>query len=102
MRFVFIAHYFPPVNSSGAKRVEALSKYLVAAGHDVTVITTSKTASDGAFTEVVPKGVKLIELSRFGFERPSHETGSAFQPMYTGKPSFNRRSKDWVMRQMGQ
>lgn len=102
MRFVFIAHYFPPVNSSGAKRVEALSKYLVAAGHEVAVITTSKTASDGAFTEEVPKGVKLIELSRFGFERPSQETGSTFQPMYTGKPSFNRRLKDWVMRQMGQ
>ena len=102
MRFVFIVHYFPPINSSGAKRVEALSKYLVAAGHDVTVITTSKTASDGAFTEVVPKGVKVIELGRFGFERPSQETGSTFQPMYTSKPSFNRLLKDWVMRLMGQ
>lgn len=102
MRFVFIVHYFPPVNSSGAKRVEAISKYLVLAGHEVTVITTSKTASDGAFTEEVPTGVKLIELNRFGLERQSQETGKDFQPMYSGKPSFNRRLKDWVMRKMGQ
>lgn len=102
IRFVFIVHYFPPVNSSGAKRVEALSKYLVAAGHDVTVITSSKTAADGAFTEKAPVGAHTIELSPFGFERSSRPTGSTFQPMYTDSPSVYRRFKNFVMRQMGQ
>lgn len=102
MRFVFIVHYFPPINSSGAKRVEAISKYLVVAGHEVTVITSSKTASDGAFTEILPNGVNVVELSRLGLNRPSREEGNAFQPMYTGKPSLSRKLKDWVMRKMGQ
>lgn len=66
MNVVFIVHYFPPVNSSGAKRVEAISKYLASDGNSVTVITTKKTASDGRFTEVYPKGVNVIELDGFG------------------------------------
>jgi len=102
MRIIFLVHYFPPINSSGAKRVEALSKYLAATGHEVTVITGSKTPSDGPFTEVPPPGVEVIELDRLGRERPSMDDGSVFEPMYVGRPSWKRRVKDLVMRWMGQ
>lgn len=47
MHIVLIAYYYPPINSSGAKRAEALSKYFCAFGHHVTVITTRKTRADG-------------------------------------------------------
>lgn len=102
LRFVFIVHYFPPINSSGAKRVEAISKFLAAAGHDVTVITTRKRAKDGAFTERVPPGVRVIELAAFGRRSPSVATGAAFEPMYTDAPSLMRRTKDRVMKWLGQ
>lgn len=102
MRFVFIVHYYPPINSSGAKRAEALSKYLVTMGHHVTVITTRKSSADGEFTEAIPAGVDLIELDSFGRESTSRSTGVSFEPMYTGRPSWRRRTKDWVMQKMGQ
>ncbi|TCP75503.1 glycosyltransferase involved in cell wall biosynthesis [Pseudomonas putida] len=102
MNIVFIVHYFPPVNSSGAKRVEAISKYLAADGHDVTVITTRKTASDGGFTEVYPEGVRVLELDHFGRMCASEESSGAFEPMYTEKPSLKRRIKDVVLNVLGQ
>ncbi len=99
---VFIVHYFPPVNSSGAKRIEAISKYLATEGHSITVITTKKTSSDGAFTEVLPVGVNVIELSFLGRDANSAELDGTFEPMYTGKPSWRRRVKDFVLRVLGQ
>lgn len=102
MRIVLITHYYPPINSSGAKRAEALSKYFAAMGHDVTVIATRKSSSDGGFTEATPAGVKLLELDALGRLRPSEENGTRFEPMYVGQPSLKRRAKDWVMRGLGQ
>ncbi len=102
LRIVFLVHYFPPVNSSGAKRVEAISKFLAADGHDVTVITTSKRARDGEFTEPIPTGVRLIELGAFGIRSPSRHDGARFEPMYAGRPSLLRRTKDRVMEWCGQ
>lgn len=102
LRLVFITHYFPPVNSSGAKRVEAVSKYLVAAGHRVSVITTRKSSADGAFSESPPSGVEVIELNWMGRHAPSVEAGEYFEPMYTGAPSYKRRFKDWIMNIFGQ
>lgn len=101
-RIVFVVHYYPPINSSGAKRVEALSKYLAADGHDVTVITTQKTSADGDFTEATPPDVRVVELNWLGRSAPSVKTAAAFEPMYTGKPSLKRRTKDFVMRMLGQ
>lgn len=73
MNIVFIAHYFPPLNSSGARRILALSKYLSRFGHRVTVITTRKSNFDGALTEPLPDYCRVIEL---GGRRPSpHENG---------------------------
>lgn len=102
MKIVFIVHYFPPLNSSGAKRVEALSKYLASFGHDVTVITPSKTSADGDFTEKPPFGVTTVELDRLGRARPSIPSKERFEPMYIGKPSLKRRLKDVVMALLGQ
>lgn len=102
MRIVIIAHYFPPINSSGAKRAESLSKYFTAAGHQVTVITTKKTGADGDFTEAIPSGVTLVELNSFGMDSPSVLGSGKFEPMYTGKPSLFRRLKDVVMAMFGQ
>lgn len=102
MHIVLIAHYYPPINSSGAKRAESLSKYFISFGHDVTVITTCKRRSDGDFTETVPKGVKIVELDWSGLERPSVNSGVTFESMYSGKPSWRRRLKDWVMGVFGQ
>jgi len=102
MRFVLIAHYYPPINSSGAKRAEALSKYFTAFGHDVTVITPRKTRSDGEFTEAVPEGVSVVELDWLGRERPSVDEGGKFESLYEGRPSWKRRIKDFVMRILGQ
>lgn len=102
MHIVLIAYYYPPINSSGAKRVEALSKYFCSFGHEVTVVTTRKTLADGEFTEVAPQGVTVVEMDWLGRERPSIDEGAQFEPMFTGAPSWRRRIKDAVMRIMGQ
>jgi hypothetical protein len=66
MNIVFIAHYFPPLNSSGARRINAFAKYLAANGHRITVITTRKTGRDGLLTEEVPSYLHLVELGQWG------------------------------------
>jgi glycosyltransferase involved in cell wall biosynthesis len=71
MNIVFIAHYFPPLNSSGARRINAFAKYLAASGHQITVITTRKTARDGLLTEAVPPYLRLLELGSWGLVSPT-------------------------------
>lgn len=66
MKIVFITHYFPPLNSSGARRINAFAKYLAAKGHQITVITTRKTGRDGLLTEEVPSYLTLLELGGWG------------------------------------
>ncbi|VFR44473.1 TPR/glycosyl transferase domain protein [plant metagenome] len=99
---VFIVHYFAPINSSGAKRVDALSKYFAQDGHDVTVITTRKTGAQGTFTEPYPAGVKVIELDSLGRLRPSQYGAGDLEPMYTARPSLMRRIKGIAMSWFGQ
>ena len=66
LKIVFITHYFPPLNSSGARRINAFAKYLAAKGHQITVITTCKTGRDGLLTEEVPSYLTLLELGGWG------------------------------------
>jgi glycosyltransferase involved in cell wall biosynthesis len=66
LKIIFIAHYFPPLNSSGARRVNSFAKYLSEWGHDVTVITTKKTFRDGLLTEPVPDYLNLLEINNIG------------------------------------
>lgn len=102
MNIVFIVHYFPPINSAGAKRIEAISKYLAAAGHAVTVITTRKTSVDGDFTESLPEGVTVLELNKLGKVSSSAKARISFEPMYVGKPSWRRKLKGFVQDLLGQ
>ena len=66
MKILFITHYFPPLNSSGARRINAFAKHLAVKGHQITVITTRKTGRDGLLTEVVPSNLTLLELGVWG------------------------------------
>jgi glycosyltransferase involved in cell wall biosynthesis len=101
---VFLVHYFPPLNSSGAKRVEALSKYFARSGRQVTVITTVKRRSDGDFTEPTPPGVTVHHISPLGRIRTSIEamqsTVNDGTPM--ARPGVGRRVKNVIMRWFGQ
>ncbi len=102
-KIVFIAHYFPPINSSGAKRVEALSAIFSQYGREVTVITTQKLSGvHGDFTEPLPVGVDVIHLGNFGIRAEPKVTVGIQEPMYLSKPSFKRKIKDLVMGLMGQ
>lgn len=102
LNIAVLVHYFPPINSSGAKRFEAMTKYFARAGHKVAVFTTSKTGADGAFTEAIPEGVELYELNGFGRLKPSVQSTVRFQDMYAEKPSLGRRLKGWIMDLFGQ
>lgn len=102
LNIVMVAHYYPPINSSGAKRFQFLSKYLAEMGADVTVITTKKRNSDGQFTETIPAGVALFELDSFGRVSQSIDDGKDFVPLYSDKPSVIRRIKDFTMWLLGQ
>ncbi len=66
MKIVFLAHYFPPLNSSGARRVQSFANYLSSRGHEVVVISTKKTECDGLLTEAIPDDIQLLELNGFG------------------------------------
>jgi glycosyltransferase involved in cell wall biosynthesis len=101
-RIVFLVHYFPPINSSGAKRIEAMAKYFARAGRSVTVVTTRKSAADGDFTESFPPGVKVLQLDWLGRSGDSIVGTNAHEPMYIGKPSAKRKIKEFVMQWFGQ
>jgi glycosyltransferase involved in cell wall biosynthesis len=62
MKIVFLVHYFPPLNSTGARRVISLCKYLSRLGHEIDVISTKKTPKDGILSEKIPSYCNLIEL----------------------------------------
>lgn len=66
MKIIFITHYFPPLNSSGARRLNAFAKYLNISGDEITVITTKKTTRDGLLTEPIPSYLRLIEINNIG------------------------------------
>ena len=66
MKIIFLAHYFPPLNSSGARRIQSFANNLSSFGHQITVITTKKSQRDGLLTEAIPDGIHLLELNGFG------------------------------------
>ena len=102
MNIVLIVRLYPPVNSSGAKRAEALSKYFVRMGHNVSVITPAKTLADGDLTESTPEGVDLIELDGKGQDSESRAVGQPHEPLYAENRSCKRLIKDTVMEVLGQ
>ena len=102
MKIVFFVHYFPPINSAGAKRVEALVKYLVPLGNVVTVITTSKSRLDGNFTESYPKNIEVIEINWLGKHKLSDPSKGKFEPMYVQGASWRRKIKNKIYKICGQ
>lgn len=44
-KILIVAHYFPPMNSTGSRRPEALARFLKSLGHEVTIFTTQKAKS---------------------------------------------------------
>lgn len=99
---VLLVHYYPPINSSGAKRMEALSKYAARWGRRVTVIATRKAATDGEFTEEVPPGVELIEIDNLGRIRPSRVMPAQGEDRRSAKPGLGTRIKWLVQDLLGQ
>jgi glycosyltransferase involved in cell wall biosynthesis len=79
LRIVFITHYFPPLNSSGARRVNAFAKYLESWGHEITIITTRKTVRDGLLTEKIPPYLKLLEIDFLGRHKPTRITDATLE-----------------------
>jgi len=71
LNIVFITHYFPPLNSSGARRINAFAKYLSVWGHQITVITTKKSSRDGQLSDPIPEYLRLLEINNFGKVSPS-------------------------------
>ncbi|MBU1619113.1 MAG: glycosyltransferase [Gammaproteobacteria bacterium] len=102
LNVLMIAHYYPPINSSGAKRFQYLSQYFAEDGVEVSVFTTQKTSEDGEFSERIPVGVNIFEFDSFGRLASSVDNGKQFVPLYSDKPSFKRRFKDFVMSLCGQ
>lgn len=100
---VLIVHYFPPVNSTGGKRMEAMAKYFARAGRSVTVITTQKRAGDGVFSEQVPEGVRLLEMNAMGQLAPSVPgSAPAAGPSPAKGGGLGTRIKRLVQRWFGQ
>jgi glycosyltransferase involved in cell wall biosynthesis len=98
------AYYFPPLSSSGAKRMEAMAKYFARAGRRVTVITQTKSHRDGLLSELAPPGVTVLELNKWGRLRPSpaaSKDGDVIQRAESA-PGLLRRIKNLVLRVTGQ
>lgn len=107
MKILFLAHYFPPLNSSGARRINAFVKYLALAGHEIIVVTTKKTSRDGVLSETVPSYVRLFEMNGIGGLSFSKTTPSVEDDLFQKR---NRSSigetllkiKRFVMKYSGQ
>lgn len=100
---VLLVYYFPPINSSGAKRMEAMAKFFARAGRKVTVVTPTKSAADGEFTESVPEGVALYEIDALGRRRASKAPPAQTVPYRASRRGrIMRRIKDFTMRKLGQ
>jgi glycosyltransferase involved in cell wall biosynthesis len=97
-----IVHYFPPINSSGARRMLAMAKYFARSGRRVTVITTTKGPGDGAFSEPFPPGVDVLELSPSGRMQTSQSTMRTEPQRVDGSRRGLRKIKDVVMSLFGQ
>jgi glycosyltransferase involved in cell wall biosynthesis len=104
MKVVFFVHYFPPLNSTGSRRVESFAKYLARDGHDVVVVSTRKTLRDGPLTEPVPAYVRLYEIDWSGRLLESDRSTTPAAPVAgTAKRiHWTRQVKQKLMRLCGQ
>ena len=61
-KILVIAHYFSPLNSTGARRPEALVRFLTKNDYDVTVLTTLK-SKETPTCNLNEKNIRVIESS---------------------------------------
>ncbi len=102
MKVVFFVHYFPPLNSTGSRRVESFAKYLARSGHDIVIVSTRKTMRDGPLTEPIPAYVRLYEIDRSG---RLVKTDCSATPTANGAAKrihWTRRLRQRLMRLFGQ
>jgi len=77
MRILIITHYFPPLNSIASLRPYSWAKYWTMAGHEVTVLTTTKltTSIDVNFPV---SDFKVISVNcRTSLSKPNNSVGKA-------------------------
>jgi glycosyltransferase involved in cell wall biosynthesis len=83
-KILLIAHYFPPLNSTGSRRPESMVKNFKSFGFEVTVLTTKK-GIDSRNAAAVDNEVKVFQSSLMGtiktplvgyFESKSHGDGN--------------------------
>lgn len=104
MKVVFFVHYFPPLNSTGSRRVESFAKYLARDGHEIVVVSTRKTLRDGPLTEEVPPYVRLYELDSSGrrMQRQTPSATAASSRPAAKRIHWTRRLRQQIMRLSGQ
>lgn len=103
MKIVFLVHYFPPLNSAGARRILGFSRFLHEAGHEVAVVTTAKRLLTAIDNEPMPPHVRVVSLGR-----SSEPVRGAAGPVNQAAPSRRgwlealRGFKRWLTRFLGQ
>jgi hypothetical protein len=104
-KLVFLVHYFPPLNSAGARRIEGLSKYFVREGNQVTVVTTRKIVRTKGLIFPNIDSIKVLEIGMFGTLQDSvtEEQGRTVEATSgSGGKGLIRWAKDIVLLWFGQ
>lgn len=105
MKIVFFVHYFPPLNSTGARRVESLAKFLSRDGHEIVIVSTGKTLRDGPLTEPVPDYIRLFEINWRGQLVQTPREAASAGPTAGNAPKrihWTRRVRQKLSRLFGQ
>lgn len=103
MKIVFLVHYFPPLNSAGARRILGFSRFLHEAGHEVAVVTTAKHLLTAVDNEPAPPHVRVVSLGRSAepVRGPAASLAQA-APARRGWLEALRAFKRWLTRFLGQ
>lgn len=100
MRILIVSVFFPPLNSIASLRPYSWAKYWTQAGHDVTVLTTTKKAEQNLDLHLPNPGYHLLEVSppRFLDALKSNYHQSRQQQVAGKKLSAAGRIKQWLMK----
>lgn len=106
MRILIVAHYFPPLQSVGSLRPGTWARHWRAAGHDVHVLTTRKSAADGLLdaSTALPFAGMVTEVSyarRIGDFLENRARGANGQAPERARPLAESRSLlRWLKRKV--
>ena len=89
MKILIISYYFPPLNAIASLRPYSWAKYWAEAGHDVTVLTTTKenTAID---LKLPVEGFKIIEADFQNIRKPIYKNKD------TSDVIIKKKKKNWI------